>query len=166
MKSKNKKVEVPKPYSFPYKRSHLDSHSQWGKQYSSQLSLSLWPKGSITSKGGNRKTATVDFVNGVFLSPPHHQRELIMTINLLCYLSIYGQIYSDSLKKETPEKTLVRNAVCWSWSKLLALHCLVWQAEGLPGFSFHRVGGLGMAVKSHRFLSVCFKTPESGTQDY
>lgn len=51
------------------------------------------------SKGGNRKTATMDFVNGVFLSPPHYQRELIVIINLLCYLSIYRQIYSDSLKK-------------------------------------------------------------------
>lgn len=57
-------------------------------------------KGSTTSKGGNRKTATAEFVNEAFLSSPHHPGELIMFIKLVSYLSIYRQSYSDSLRKD------------------------------------------------------------------
>lgn len=86
------------------KSSHLASHGQWGNNIHRHYHPHSGQKEVQWSKAGNRKTATMDFVNGVFLSPPYHQRQLIMLINLLCYLSLYRQTYSDSLKKERHQK--------------------------------------------------------------
>lgn len=111
------------------------------------------------SKGGNRKTATMDFVNGVFLSPPHYQRELIVLINLLCYLSIYRQIYSDSLKKR---KDIRKHFYKMLFSRLFVkadscyLYCIVLSGKrrsSSPLF-FHRDRMARMVVRIYRFIFI------------
>lgn len=90
--------------SLKKKSSHLASHGQWGNNIHRRNHPHSGQKEVQCQRLGIEKQLLMDFVNGVFLSPPHRQREWIMLINLLCHLSLYRQIYSDSLKRERHQK--------------------------------------------------------------